>query len=111
MVEPIRPTLELLEHLKNAQLRHASQMAADRAQRGISSDDDYQDLSSALRLAAYLVDLEYESDLEKFGALLNDTSLQGAGLMKYASDGICREIYDTNPPSLSDDGMTNWSIR
>ncbi|OAF11893.1 hypothetical protein [Bradyrhizobium neotropicale] len=101
MRESIRPSLELIERLKNAQLRHASRMAADCAQRNYS-DDDYDYLRTALRLAAYLVDLDHERDLEKFGELLNDTSERSV-LMNCGCDGICHEIWATNAPSLAPD--------
>lgn len=59
------------------------------------SDDGWDYLNSALRLSAVMMEMDH--DVEKWQELLNE------GLRDYACDGICPELWMTNPLALRED--------
>lgn len=93
-------TQEMLATIKNAQLKHAGQMALDAVEYGYS-DDGYDYLRGALELARILVDWDYDGAVDAFERMLRDES--DDTLCGIACDGICNEIWDLKPACLMED--------
>lgn len=77
-----------LERAMNEQLKHAAAYALD----GTGSDDTNDYLIAALELAADLVHMWRDDNVEAFRALLEDPAPDNdelRGIEMYACDGVC----------------------
>jgi len=96
----IDATPELLNEAMLAQMAHAHDMTKTPLH---LSDDGRDYLSAALDLASYLLDLDTDSRLKDFAAMLNDLDDEHALLQRYACDGIASFFYELNPPTMGDE--------
>lgn len=83
---------KLLHEITKAQLKHAVELASD--DHWEHSDDGHDYLTSALRLAADIADLDFEDSIDSATKLLDEV------LLNYACDGICPEIMALEPKEL-----------
>jgi hypothetical protein len=98
-------TYDMLVQITSNQLKHTSDLSASNF--WLNSDESFDYVSSAIALSQTLLDLVQDAreisihlitanDLDDLAKLLD------SGLQEYASDGICKFLYDLKPKSLAD---------
>lgn len=91
----------LLIKLRDAQLAYVVELIQSEHYK--TSDDGFDELSSALSLADELLRAQYDDDTARVEHMLN--TLPGAhdSIAQYACDGVCAAIHELNPPALQMD--------
>ena len=86
---------EALQRITIAQLQMAHEMTTnEQIGYAVTSTDQHDYVKGALLLAAYLMDLRLDDDVDALLILLNPDDRDEFVFANYATDGICADISD-----------------